>query len=236
MSATNKHERSWHTDQATPLSRGVGPYSFAIIKRGEQGSILLFFLPWIWLLFLLLLGLFTVGMHSENALALEARLDICAVDRIATRRALYDFLVGTNKALQKTKLALYAIRSTKPIPVLGELGSMTEPALLAFANSLKAIQEAKISIGGIKEISKLQCEASPYSNLSAICAFQPITLTNFQREETLFADIPGRLSLSEGSLIDISCSGFFSKKIYISKMSMQGDSKLYEPGFTYAYQ
>ncbi len=238
IKVTKMRGNRFENEKAMQLLLGVKFATCNTKKRGEQGSILLFFIPWILLLFLLVLGLFYIGTHVQNAIALESRLDICALQTIHSRMRLFQSLSESNAMLHKIQITIDAIRGTKVIPIIGELSTLGEPALLSLAKLIKLAQEQKIIEETIKESSQLICRKNKFSAENATCLFTPITLAQLYRESTLFPDVPGRISLlnAQQILAVIRCQSMFSSKLYQSSIALLGDPKLFERNFTYAYE
>ena len=238
IKATKMREAYFESEKAMQLLLGVKLVTCNTKKGREQGSILLFFIPWILLLFFLVLGVFYVGTHVQNAIALESRLDICALQTIHSRMRLFQSLSESNAVLHKIQITIDAIRGTKVIPIVGELSTLGEPALLELAKLIKLAQDQQIIEETIKEGSQLNCRKNKYSAERAACLFAPITHAQLHRETTLFPDVPGRISLlnTQQSLAVIRCQSLFSTKLYQSSIALLGDPKLFERNFTYVYE
>ena len=84
---------------------------------------------------------------------------------------------------------------------------MGEAEILQLAEALAALQELKIKLAALEELPLHRCAATPFSSLPAACLYPALSMANFQREKTLFPDVPGTLeALAESqSLLSVHC-------------------------------
>lgn len=162
---------------------------------GESGFLLVFLAPLLLLLLAFLLGSVKVAWSTQETVALQSRLDLCAVRLVEGRKSLLESLVKTNRALRLTVLGIYASRSVKAAgPAGAVLGGASEATLLRLNHSLSLAQDAELRLAGAVETRRLRCEGTRFSaRVPARCApFPPLALA-LRREKTLFPDVKGIL-------------------------------------------
>ncbi|MGZ3696065.1 MAG: hypothetical protein ACXWQO_18585 [Bdellovibrionota bacterium] len=212
------------------LSRRA-PNSYESSEDGEAGYLILFLCPLLLLALLFLVGSLKVIRHTLQEVALQSRLDVCAVDLAVGRKKLMESLVSTNRWVELTADGVAVARGV--MLILPPLGAMGEEALLA-ANKLAALeQDAEIAWATAKEIKRLKCAANSFSNQNAFCVATPPLPTAFKRREKLFEDVSGGFELKnpKSELSRIRCMALSRR----TELSLTGDPALKQRKFNEKY-
>ena len=112
--------------------------------KGDNGSILLFALLITLILLFHLGSVYEFSERIAREIALQSRLDVCAVALTTQRMHFYENITDTNKYLKTTVYGVYALRGASliPIPGLQILGKIGEQALLNANKTLWMVQES----------------------------------------------------------------------------------------------
>jgi hypothetical protein len=204
--------------------------------HGERGFLLTLLVPVLALFALFFLGTLRFTARAQARVALQSRLDVCAVRAAVARERLYGRLAKTNEGVNSTKLAIYAMRAAALVPGAGEVALAGQEALLTLNKSLAAAEDAMELVGETEELGMLRCKATHYSSEQATCVATPPLVTALEHEETLFPDVRGPIQHRSGSkrLATIRCFGWGGMN---TTLEVRGDSKLrnwkgYEDAYT----
>jgi hypothetical protein len=183
-----------------------------------------------------LLGALSVAAKEQARVALQARLDVCAVRIAAARERLFSRLVTTNRALEGTVLGLYAARGALLLgPGGAALGGLSEAALLRANGALAAAESALVAAAQAGELAAARCAPTTVSRETALCAALPPLAELLAREPTLFPDVRGRLRgrAEADGLGRIRC---FGERGLVTVLAVQGDQGLLQEGFHDGYE
>jgi hypothetical protein len=165
------------------------------LSGGEAGFLLVFLLPFLLLLSVSLAASLKVAWSSQGKIALQSRLDVCALRMAMARKQTLQKLVRTNQALALTVTGIYLARGVKIAgPVGAAVGSVSEAAMLRMNSVLATAQESLIAVATGKELAHMRCDQSFYSKEEAHCWPFPPIKTALRRESTLFPDVRGTLT------------------------------------------
>ncbi len=160
----------------------------------QGGFLLVFLLPLLLLLASFLAGSLDAAWRSQAKVALQSRLDVCALRMALERKSTLRKLVRGNQAISLTVAGIYAARGAKAAgPVGAVLGTASEAVLLRMNGALSAMQDTQLAIAGGKELMRLRCEPGQFSKEPATCLPEPPLLSALRREQTLFPDVKGAL-------------------------------------------
>ena len=175
----------------------------------ERGFLLALLLPVLALLAIFLVGTWRFTERAQARVALQSRLDECAVRAAVARERLFARLGAANAGVNDTKLAIYALRAAALVPGAGEAAMAGQEALLALNKSLAAAEDLLLATGAAAELGKLRCPPTSYSHEAAACVALPPVGAALEHEETLFPDVRGPLRhRKEGRrLARIRCAG-----------------------------
>lgn len=201
---------------------------------GSRGFLLVSAAPLLLLLLIGLAGLLKVARAAQAAVALQARLDVCAVRLAVARAATLSRLVRANQGLRLTALGIYAARGAKAAgPVGAVLGGASELALLRMNHGLALYQEGERLRASALELAGLACAAGRYSREPAWCLAQPPLASALRREQALFPDVKGPLVHREGGrrLARFRCGG--GRRL--TTIELRGTSDLSKTNFSDHY-
>lgn len=160
----------------------------------EKGFLLVAALPLLLALLLGLAGFLRLAASAQAAVALQARLDVCAVRLAASRERALSRLARANGVLRLTVTGIYAARGLKAAgPVGAVLGGASEAVLLRMNQGLGLFQAAELTRASAAELALLPCRADRWSTEPAACLASPALATALRRERTLFPDVTGVL-------------------------------------------
>ena len=95
----------------------------ATLYQKEQGFLLIFLLPILFLIFISLSGSIKLIDLMQRKIATQAQLDICATEIAISREILFIKLSRLNQALEITKFGIYAARGAIALgPAVGAVG------------------------------------------------------------------------------------------------------------------
>jgi hypothetical protein len=195
-------------------------------------------LPVLALFMLFFLGTLRFTTRAQGRVALQSRLDVCAVRAAVARERLYGQLAKANEGVNDTKLAIYAMRAAALVPGAGEAALAGQEALLTLNKSLAAAEDALVLAGEAEELARLRCGPTVYSSAErAACVATPPLALALEHEETLFPDVRGPLQhrSSTRALAKIRCMGVDGLR---TTLEVRGDPGLrswkgYEDVYTY---
>lgn len=165
-------------------------------SSNERGFLLVALPPLLLLALTILWGLMSVANSAYRSVALQSRIDACAVRLALKRETTLSRLASTNRMLEASVAALYVARGARLAgPASAILGGISEAGLLRINIGLAARQDALAASAQAFEINKTKCPADSFSKEPAMCSVNPALLTALARQPTLFPDIKGALKL-----------------------------------------
>jgi hypothetical protein len=185
---------------------------------------------------LFLLGTLKVVHQSHTKIALQSRLDICAVKHALGREQFLRQMARSNKYLRWSIRAVNLARGLRVagiiFPPAGMAGAMGEQAALRANEFISKYQDANVfGLQGAEAIS-LPCRATPFSAELAGCYITPLVQRALMREKPLFPDLRGELRWTKPELGKVTCaSGITRTRIRIS-----GDLNLSDPDYWDEYE
>ena len=202
--------------------------SFYNTRDGFIQVLLIAILPTI---ILALVGGCALLWHAQNHLALWFRLDACAVETMDHRIANLSILEKSNQQISVMQKIIYAARSAKPIPIVGQAATLSEQAALVAIRAIALVQQGVVLKAQASEPKFFLCSQDAFSTVPAHCVF-PLFKTPL-REKTPFADVPGTLLLNEAKSFTVQCLGRTSAtaKLLRTRLFLKQESNL-----SYDYQ
>lgn len=203
--------------------------------RSEEGAFLVYLLLAAGLACLVFLGSVKLVLLSQRKVALQSRLDICAVKRATMREQLYRSLARSNFYLQGTVYGIYAARGLRLIPIPGIMvfGAVSERALLATNRALSGWQEMQVESTQVAELAGVRCERTPFSEQAAFCAMTPVLKRALKRKKPWFPDIRGVYVLQGKKLGSVTCLASLTMR---TTLEIRGDPELWESKYEDAYK
>jgi hypothetical protein len=165
----------------------ISSNSSAPVPPSQAGFLLVFLLPLLLLLGAFFLGSLKAALHAQARVALQSRLDICAVELSEGRQTVLARLTKTNAALRLNVKAIYVARAAKNAGPYGmAAGSAAEAVLLPINRALALLEDGLLFAAQAKELASLRCRPDLYSSSSAFCAATPPIASAVSRENTLY--------------------------------------------------
>lgn len=199
----------------------------------EQGFALLTLCLLLSIFLLALAGTVRIVGLSQAKVAMQSRLDICALGLALGRKKHLEEIVQTNRLLQITVTGIYMARGAEILggPVGKLFGKIGEEGLLAANRSLAAWQDARSLLQNAREWKRVVCSPTPFSSGPAFCSPPGDYLF---RKSTLFRDVKGTLQVraATSTLARFHCQG--EKRA--ATILIQGKPDLSESHFTDAYE
>jgi hypothetical protein len=204
-------------------------------RHCERGFLLLFLLPCLLLAFALLAGTIKVVNASQQRIAMQSRLDICAVRLLEIRRSAAKEFVRTNSILRSTALAIAMARGAILLggPAGALLGKAGEAALLRLNQATAQWQEARVWFFQARELSLHRCSPTPFSRKEALCQVSPSLKEGLKRSPSLFPDVRGPLQFLKGPLARVRCQSF---TLLRTTLVLEGDPSLTTGNFADHYE
>jgi hypothetical protein len=203
----------------------------------ESGFLLLSLVASIAVLSALFLASLEVAWSAQRRVALQSRLDVCAVKLALARERLLERLTETNAPLEATVLGIYAARAVSAVPIVGAISAADAQALVVANQLLAAGQDAIVLAGAAREAAGLVCQPDAYSREPAWCLVTPPPPGAFARRTTLFPDVKGTLAHRSGeeAVAKVRCRGGRGAGME-TELAVRGDAGLREKGFRDVYQ
>lgn len=193
----------------------------------ERGS---FTLAGVLLLNFLLLGTagwVAIAERSQASIARQARADVCARARATEQVLFLGRLTTQNQDLDVLRKIIYAARG---LAVAAPASALGEKAALAGARALAAAQEFSLLAHLRLAASRSPCPPGNFSREALICSPLPFVFWDFQREKSLFPDVPGPLRLQRPPPWKVECAA----RLPYSEKTLEeiyGDPRLEKAGF-----
>lgn len=204
-------------------------------SAAEQGSALVATLLLLWLMLSVFFGTALLVKVTQRRIALQSRLDICAVKMVVARRALLKELKTTNLALRLNVTAIYVARGAVLAgPGGAAISAASVPALLSMNRTIAAAQNALLALAQTKELAGSFCSTTPFSKEPTFCRVEPPARA-FVREKTLFPDVAGAMRTppqTKSSLGRVFCAGRGAETV----LSISGDPTLTAGRFEDRYE
>lgn len=200
----------------------------------DSGFLLLFLLPLLLLACVFLMGSYRIVTASQQRIAMQARLDICALSLIKKREALARSLTSGNQVIRITAIGIYAARGVRLLtgPIGQVLAGIGEQALLR-ANQLAARwQDLQLARYQALELAGLRCAATPYSSGPALCLITPALASATKREPALMPDVMGPKIFLRPPLARADCRGKGARAF----IRLDGDLSLTRAEFSDRYE
>lgn len=201
----------------------------------EAGFMLTALWPTLLLLSAFFLGSLAVTARTQARVALQARLDACAVRLAVRREHLLARLVHTNAALEATVVAINAARAAMLVPGAGAAAAETAQAMVQANQAIARGQDLAVSLGALAETRLMRCAPDAFSRETAACWPSPSLATALARRPTLFPDVAGRLRHRRGpgrAPARITCRG---PRGLATELAVIGDGELIRGGFRDEY-
>lgn len=201
----------------------------------ERGYLLLFLCPLLLLALLFLAGTVEIISRTQRKVALQSRLDICAVELAVGRKKLFEHLASTNDWLRITGTGIAMARGAMilggPAGVL--FGKMGEQALLLANRATALEQDLQIHATRAKELLRVRCRATNFSRESAFCVATPSLVSALRRNATLFFDVKGAMEFRsvKTELTKVNCRTLSLR----TEIRLTGDPTLTKGEFREAY-
>jgi hypothetical protein len=165
-------------------------------------------------------------------MAMQSRLDICVVSKIAKRKIAIKKIISSNEVVRFTVLGVTAIRGLAILSgPLGKLASSLGEATLKKMNQFEGSKQDLL----IKQISLEEanpnCEKTKYSKGFAVCQIYPNIRQLLFRSSRSQPDLFSPYLAKTSELAKARC---VSKKL-ISEIHLKGDSSLFHAGFQENY-
>jgi len=179
-------------------------------------------------------GSHKIVTSSQQRIAMQARLDICALALIKKRERLARSLISGNRVIRATAVAIYMTRGLRLLTgPLGQVAAaMGERALLQ-ANQLAARwQSLSLIRYQAAELAGLRCSPTPFSREPALCLITPALASATKRERALMPDVAGPLVFLRAPLARADCRGKGAR----TTMSLNGDRTLTRSSFSDRYE
>jgi hypothetical protein len=167
-------------------------------------------------------------------MALQSRLDLCALAMLKKREKLAGRLVWTNRTLEATALGIYASRGLSVLggPIAAWAGAVGEKALLQLNHAAAHWQDADVLLTAAGELASVPCAHTPFSRKPALCQATPRLKSALQRSPTLFPDVKGPLRFLSAPLGRFECRS----KNMATRLRLEGDPHLKQERFSDAYE
>lgn len=178
---------SWH-----PLSlTGSKPASGSTkVFSGKEGFLFTAILPLLLLALLALGGTLRVVKLSQQRIAMQSRLDICAAKLVEARLKTERVIENTNPTLEASYWAVAAARGLVVIgPVVGSLAALGQKALVQLNRSLAVAQESALAAGKLQELRLSLCSPTPFSREAVFCEMHPQLEKLHRRKTSVFGDL-----------------------------------------------
>lgn len=213
-------------DASGSIPGSSGP---AAPSRGERGFLLVFLAPLLVLLAAFFLGTLEVTAASQARVALQSRLDVCAVKLAVRREKLFARLTKLNATIDLTVAGITAARAALLVPGAGEAAVATEEALLRANEALTRAEDAAVALAAAAEAVDTSCARSTFSSAPAACVASPPLPGAFERRATPFPDVGGSLRFREKGpeLSRLRCFGNRA----LTELAVRGDPGLARGGF-----
>jgi hypothetical protein len=213
-------------------------FSFPGLNCGDRGFLLLALIPLVCLLLLGFTASLEVARRSQAKIALQSRLDLCAVRLAREREETLERITELNEALHMTIIGIYAARGIAIAsgPLGFALGKGAEAALLAANRSLAGAENALVALGSARELGLLTCATDAFSQEPAFCNMRPWLPEALQRAPTLFPDILGTLvhKTPGARLARAACrASLFDPS---TTLALEGDGLLSKAGYQDTYE
>ena len=188
--------------------------------RNEEGAFLVF------------LGSVKLVLHSQSKVALQSRLDICAVKRATAREQLYRSIARSNFYLQGTVYGIYAARGLRLLPGANIFAAVGEQALLAANRAISAWQELQIVSTQAGELAGIRCAPTPFSKEPAFCTTSPGLRGVLRRKKPFFPDIKGVYASPLKKLGRVNCLASLKMR---TALEIRGDPELWQTNYDDTY-
>lgn len=201
----------------------------------EKGFLLVFLCPLLLVGLLFLAGSVEVIRRSQAKVALQSRLDVCAVELAVGRQKLFRSLTSTNRWMRITATGIAMARGAMLLtgPVGAMLSGMGMRAMMLLNRALALEQQIEIAAATGKEALRLICRSNQFSREMASCWASPPLLSHLIREKTLFPDVNGPIVFRKSGrdLSLVRCMALSAR----TEIRIEGDPTLTKKGWEESY-
>jgi hypothetical protein len=180
--------------------------AFTWNTKGFVTVSLLLFVP---LIILTLAASVSLALRSQERLALQFRLDTCAIEVMDQRIQQITQLEQSNSLMQPLRLVVYAARGTKVVSA--GASTIGEAAALIALRTIARGQEALILKARAQELWQRNCRTNKFSAQLAVCQFAVTPAPS--RKPALFPDVPGDINLERVKIFSVSCADWVGKNM-----------------------
>lgn len=200
----------------------------------DSGFLLLFLTPLLLLACALLIGSYRIVTASQQRIAMQSRLDVCALSLLKKREALAGRLVSGNQVIRATTIAIYFARGLRIFtgPVGQAMGALSEQALVRLNQAAARWQDFELMRYQAMEMAGLRCGHTPFSRGTAFCLIAPALATATKREQTMMPDIAGPRVFLQAPLARADCRGRGAR----TTLRLDGDISLTRADFRDRYE
>lgn len=182
----------------------------------------------------LVMGSHRIVVASQQRIAMQSRLDICALSLLKKREALARSLVSGNQVIRATSVAIYFARGIRIFagPVGQVVGGVGEQALLRVNQTAARWQDLQLMRYQAMELAGLRCGNTPYSRGPAFCLITPSLVSATKREKAMMPDIAGPRVFLKKPLARADCRGRGAR----TTLRLDGDTTLTRANFSDRYE
>lgn len=192
----------------------------------------------------MVLSLFVFALQilaeSQAKLAMEHRLQVCALQVIDRSAALVRRIRNTNRSMNPLREIVYAARSLRLVPgAAAVVATVAERTALYGLKALKLSQDIAISQNQFENARLQICRATKFSATVALCQTPKLSLESTVRKKTLYTDVPGDLVFRRPltSIFHAKCSALKHRSnSFAASAALVGDNLLRKNDLGYAYQ
>lgn len=182
---------SWWESSRPPFPSGLRPGFGSTIDFSKSGGFLFTAVfPLLLLALLALGGTLRVVKLSQQRIAMQSRLDICAAKLVEARLNTVRKIEKTNPALEASYWAVAAARGLMVAgPVVGSFAALGQKALVQLNRGLYLAQESARAAGRMQELRLSLCAATPFSRDPVLCELRPTLENLYRRKSSAFGDV-----------------------------------------------
>lgn len=174
-------------------------------------------------------------VHSQKTVAIQARLDICAVRYATSRERFFSGITQSNKVVHASMIATSIARGLMLIPVVGEVALVGNQLGKAVNRASGEWQKIQIGLQQMADVKHSLCEATPYSDERIICyGSHPMLAGMLKRGRTFFPDLYARFHYRKRDLGSVTCR-LASNPFFSTKLDLRGDTQLETNNFADVY-
>jgi hypothetical protein len=176
-------------------------------------------------------------LRSQKVIAIQSRLDICAVRYATSRERFFRGITLSNKVVHASMIATSIARGLMLIPVVGEVAMVGQQLGKATNQVSGNWQLAQLGLQQLADAKHSLCEVSPYSEERIFCfGSHPVIAGSLKRGKAFFPDLFARFHYRKENLGSVTCM-LASNPMFYTKLKLQGDTELQLDNYadTYAH-